>query len=800
MSRQPLVFTAGVFICGIILGNTIWSFPVDLIFLFTSLIILPFLPEKSKLYLLVIALMAAGSLRLHISRDIIPRNHINLFSTDSVLSVSGVIESSKISRDGRNQYVLDVDSMYLKNVMLDVTGKLIIFSRNHSMILSYGDRIRINGPVEKILPVRNPGQFDYQRYLAARGIYHRFQWNHPDSIRILSRKSGSWWQSFCIQPVARYARETFHRALSENSAALVQALLLGEKQDLEQEKIVKFQTVGVVHVLAISGLHVGFIVVFALTGLSLIRVPRQMRFWLLMMILFLYGAVVQFRPPVVRASLMAVFYLYAERIERKPDTDNLLSGAALIILIADPVELFNPGFQFSFIAVASILHGTAVFDRWIPLKTFVLNRFSRNIFSRLIINGIWMPLLVSLSAVLGTMPLTAYYYGLIPVVALLANLIVIPLIAGIVLLALFILILQPISHFIATGVADMIDMLHLLLDTVVNTFASIPLASVQIANPTIILVILLTLTFMVFLHTEQIRMRWIFIVLSSIILIFLILPGYESEKTLDVTFLDVGQGDAAHIRFPNGRTMLIDAGGADRSWDNGITTILPFLKKSGFMRLDYLVASHAHDDHIGGMVSLLREIKIDTVILNAYPYRSKRFISLQELCREKAIPVLSVGRGDRIPADPSCRVYILHPDSISILANNFSGSECNNSSIVLKIQYGDMGMMFTGDLEKSVEPKVGMYGDFLESEITKIAHHGSNTSTSDAFLKFIDPVMGVIPVAKKNKFRHPSPKTLERLRSRNIKIYRTSHTGAIMFRIYQDRIEKIAWRNKERFK
>ena len=158
------------------------------------------------------------------------------------------------------------------------------------------------------------------------------------------------------------------------------------------------------------------------------------------------------------------------------------------------------------------------------------------------------------------------------------------------------------------------------------------------------------------------------------------------------------------------------------------------------------------------------------------------------------IPVLITGRGDRIQADPSCRVYVLHPDTTHTKALNFSGSECNNSSIVLKIQYGENGLLFTGDLERTVEPVVLMYGDLLESEILKVGHHGSNTSTSGEFLDAVDPVLAVIPVALKNKFRHPSPKTLQRLADHSVKVYRTSHTGAVMFRIYPDHIEKIDWR------
>jgi competence protein ComEC len=794
MERYPLVYAAVVFICGIIFGELFIPFPFDLYFLIIIFILKFFTPERVDFWVLSAALLLAGSARLHSTRDILPDDHISLFPCDSILSVTGIVHSATVAKDMHNQYRITVEQISTVGGSEPASGDLIIFSRSHTKILTFGDRILISGHPERIPPVRNPGQFDYQRYLAAQGICYRYRWNAPDSIRILEKNMGGWFESLFIRPVAVYSQRTLNRFLEDNDAALVQALLLGEKQDLEKETISKFQLVGVVHVLAISGLHVGFIIVFAMTGFSLLRVPKTWRFRMLLLILFVYGAVVAFRPPVVRAALMAVFYLWAEKIERKPVTDNLLAGAALAILLVRPVELYNPGFQFSFVAVASILHGAKAFDRWIPLRKMYAARHRPGPAFRWLTGALWMPLLVSFSAVLGTIPLTAYYYGTIPVIALAANLPVIPLIAGIVLLSLFLLLIAPLSGFLAGGIGDLIALIHLLLNAAVDFFARLPLASIHVANPKGILVILWILCFLLLVHSEFQKLRKIVAVLACAVLLIILLPDIRRHQSLDVTFLDVGQGDAAYLRFPNGRTMLIDAGPADPGWDNGRMTLLPFLKQTGKVGINYLLASHAHDDHIGGMLSLLESIRIDTVILSAYPYHSNRFRRLKSYCSINGIPVLITGRGDRIQADPSCRVYVLHPDTTHTKALNFSGSECNNSSIVLKIQYGENGLLFTGDLERTVEPVVLMYGDLLESEILKVGHHGSNTSTSGEFLDAVDPVLAVIPVALKNKFRHPSPKTLQRLADHSVKVYRTSHTGAVMFRIYPDHIEKINWR------
>jgi competence protein ComEC len=263
---------------------------------------------------------------------------------------------------------------------------------------------------------------------------------------------------------------------------------------------------------------------------------------------------------------------------------------------------------------------------------------------------------------------------------------------------------------------------------------------------------------------------------------------------LEVVFLDVGQGDAAFLRFPNQKTMLIDAGDRSFQWDQGEKTVLPFLQSVNALNINYLVGSHAHNDHIGGFLALVNAVSVDTLVLSGYQYNSKLYSSLIITAQMKNIPIKTVRRGDILSPDPSCRVYILHPDSHFIHAESFNGAECNNSSMVLKVQYGENSILFTGDLEESGEQPLLQYDYFLESEILKIGHHGSSTSTSEALLKKVNPLLALISVAKKNKFKHPSPRTLERLRINGIKTYQTSQEGAVIFRIGPERISKFFWK------
>jgi competence protein ComEC len=221
---------------------------------------------------------------------------------------------------------------------------------------------------------------------------------------------------------------------------------------------------------------------------------------------------------------------------------------------------------------------------------------------------------------------------------------------------------------------------------------------------------------------------------------------------------------------------------------------LPFLQAHGALRINYLVGSHAHNDHIGGFPYLMNHLKVDTLVLNRYEYNSKLFSQIFSIAADRNIPIRFISRGDQLYPDDECRVYVLHPDSSHAQAETRNGAECNNSSIVLKIQYGENGILFTGDLEMQGEYPVLGYDRFLESEIIKIGHHGSSTSTSFNLLARTNPLVAVISVAAKNKFKHPSPKTILRLRENGIRTYLTSKEGALIFDIGPNEITKIAWR------
>lgn len=798
VSKSPFLLFTVLGVTGILLGKFLFSFEYALYLTTGFLLIALFLfnikvgKNVTQVFLLlsVVLVFAAWFNRFS---SIFPENHINSFDLSKIKKITGFVSEVKYQADNKNKYVIHLSSLNINNADVNSTGKVLLTTSKIDHKFKYGDVIKISTELTKAKSPRNPGQFDYRAYLESHDIYAISYVNEIDSIQVLENNKGSFFILNLIEPFRLYCINIIESYLSDENRAIMKALLLGEKQDIDKDLLEEFKHVGVVHVLAISGLHVGFIMLFVFAFLSFFRLNFKTKSIVLILFLFLYVVIIDFKAPVVRASLMASLFLLGKIGERKVSIFNIVFAAAFIILLFEPRELFNPGFQFSFAAVVSIIYGYPKLDEMLPLKKIIYEHFSTNWFLSGILKYLWMPFLVSLAAVMGTMPLTLYYYGILPVFALFANIIVIPLIGIIVLMGLFLLITGFLSIFISQGLGNIINHLFQLLKFIILNFNDLPYSHIETSTPDIIFVLLMLLMVYFIFNIRQKKFQ---IISVGFLLISIILYGKKYKSPfVEVTFLDVGQGDASYIQFPNGNSMLVDGGDASFGWDQGKNTVVPFLKHKKCNRLKYVVASHPHNDHIGGFVEVLQRISVDTLILSHYKFNTKIYKNILKICRQKNIPIRYVSRGDVLYPDSTCRVYVLHPIPEFATPVTLDGAECNNSSVVLKIQYGDNGILLAGDLEHKGEQVVLSYAGFLESEILKVGHHGSKTSSSEYFLDYVQPLVGVVSVAERNKFRHPYPGTINRLHQYSIKDLQTSKEGALVFQVGIKEIKKVNWKN-----
>jgi competence protein ComEC len=254
--------------------------------------------------------------------------------------------------------------------------------------------------------------------------------------------------------------------------------------------------------------------------------------------------------------------------------------------------------------------------------------------------------------------------------------------------------------------------------------------------------------------------------------------------------IDVGQGDAILLECPNGKRILVDTGPWSMRFDAGERTIVPFLKRQGNKKVDYLLITHSHSDHLGGARSILQTIRVDTLVINYSDSDNRQVKEILQVAREKNVGLKMMYEGDQIPIDPNVRMYIMNPRENRIAEKNL-----NNTSIVLKVVFGDASMLLVGDAEAEVEHTlIPRYKEFLSSNNLKVGHHGSLSSTSEEFLNTVHPQKALISVGNHNKFRHPSPLTLRRLTAHSIGIERTDKIGAIVLESDGKQWTQKVWR------
>ena len=724
----------------------------------------------------------------------------NLYKDEENLSGTAIVISERKEKEYNYTYkikILNIGKENRKNTYL-----YLKVSKKNDVFLEYGDVIKFNGEFQEANGKRNYGGFNYKDYLKSIKVYGTVK---VDNIKVIEKNKGNPLIAF-TKNISNSIKEKINSFMNSRQAGMLIGILLGDDGSIEEDIEESFKISSLSHVLAVSGMQVTYIISGMYFVFKSSLGKRKTRF-VIIIILILYTALTGFSPSIVRASIMGILIMGAGVFYRKNDIWTSIFLSLLIMLIYNPFLITNVGLQLSYLGTIGII----VFNKTVfqILKNIKLKdkKYEYKINRRVIlaISKIKEILSVTISASMGVYPVMLFHFNLFSTYFLITNLLVSIILGPLTIFGTAVVILSFISLELAKFLSGALEIFINILISISN-FSNLPLSKIYVVTPKIVSILIIYIFFIVFNYIYKIyqdknpnnskirfrnlialykyrftqykekykkRILTTFLLIISISLVYSHIP-----KDLKIHFVDVGQGDCNFIVTPKNKTILIDGGGSTGSdFDVGESTLLPYILDRGYKKIDLIVISHFDQDHVGGLLTILRELKVNRVCISKQEGDSENYQEFLEIVKEKNIPVTIVKMGDRINIENNLYFDILWPKEKQIEENKI-----NNNAIVMKLNYNNFSMMFTGDIEEVAEREiVKTYEDkkILKSDILKVAHHGSKTSTTEEILNEIEPKVSLIGVGKNNLFGHPSSEVIERLEELETRVYRTDSNGEI---------------------
>lgn len=604
------------------------------------------------------------------------------------------------------------------------------------------------------IPKSKPN-FNYQAYLARRGIFTELVLSAEE---ITVKKDSAGVGDNFRRRLRHIVRESMPRPLG----GILLAILFGDTAYVPETIKINFERAGILHLFAVSGLNLTLAVAFVFWLSRAFRLPPLIRLLSSLTAVFFYLWLVESTPSINRAALMSIVLLFSWYLARRLDLLASVSLAAIILLAINPYQLFDISFQLSFGAVLGIL----------MISPVVINVFKEKI------RKLVAPAAVTLGAQLAVQPIIAYYFNQLSVVSILANMALVPpvaLVTGIGFLAAALaLISRPAAALLFTTLTPLVSYLNF----GAAFFANLPGAVTTVARPSVVAIIFYAAMLIFALYgLSKWKSRADFGTFLIALLLILTLgiwsqvPVAVSPSGLRVSFLDVGQGDATLIKSPNGQVILVD-GAPD------FPTLQRGLADRGVRKIDLLVISHAHADHIGGLTGLLQRYPVGLIIDPGFAHPSPLYKELLLQIKEKGIKYRIARKGDEYSLG-AVNLKIFLPGDFFVKDSN---SDVNNSSIVGRLIYGEFRLLLPGDIELEAIDLLLKGSEDLTADVLRTAHHGSRTGTTVPLLRAVKPKEAIISSGKENPYGHPHRQALIRLKAAGVRYWRTDINGDIELR------------------
>ena len=717
------------------------------------------------------------------------------------VTLSGVVTEPVEHGPGRVTMIVAVESVQQDTASREVRGNLRLTWRpcqsgnecESDTDIFRGDRVTVRARIRSPFGTRNPGGFDYGAYLRDRGIHAVATVRGPERIQI--QPPGvfdlSEWMWSQIDRGRHQVRQGAVSTLQQPARGLFLGMIVGEQNDIPPDVRDDFMTTGTVHIISISGSHLGLLAFVSFLGvrgitrrmparwlerLSCILTPKQLAVLVTVPMVLFYTLLSGAHVATVRSLLMILLYLFAVWIGYERQILIALGIAALGTTLADPGALYALSFQLSYVSVLAI----ALVFRW---STSDDEDEIPQVFTDTVKHWGKQYALMTLAATVGTVPLVAYYFNQVAWLGLFANAVVVPFVGMLVvplgLGASMIVLLGGLEHLPFGWVhQEIMDALA----SAVGMLARIPGAEWHVASPSILSMTGFYLCLMIALLSRKRTVQ----VLSVSALVFCLLwwmwsPRYVFEdEALRVTFLDVGQGDATVIELPGGDTILVDGGAAYERWDVGRMVVGPYLWDRGIRRLTHVVATHPQLDHVGGLAWIIDNFEVEHYWSNGIQRTNHFYQRLRDALEEKGLVERIAWQGEAIIREGSCRLVSLNPP----LAENgptlheLRGSELNNLSVVLSLTCGKHSILLTADAEVEALTRLSRHPLVKAATVVKIPHHGAKSSLNPRWIQRLNAETAVVSAGQGNRYGHPVQDVLRAYE--HMIIYRTDFHGAIV--------------------
>ena len=729
------------------------------------------------------------------------------------------LEEQKIEVEGQISKIVQTPygfCVYLQNVEYHekMYHQVIVYTEDVKG-LKIGNTIKVIGKLKQFSTARNKGNFDSKKYYMSLGIYMGISAkkvevmdSHYDFIRqkLYQLKDDI---TNKLEKICNAETKGIFKLLS-NKNTIFQGILLGDKSDMDVALKELYSLSGISHILAIRGLHVSIIGMFLYN-----QFRRRFSFGASMAVsvtvVVMFGILSGMGIATIRAFVMFGLKLLGEVLGRTYDYLTAISLAGLLLFMGNPFVIFHSGFQMSFAAIISVV---IVWKKIVYILDLNEKKEKEGILKK-IKRKIRNSILCSLTVSVFMNPIVAYYYFTLPTYSFLLNVVVIPFMSIVVVSGA----IGIIFAYIGTGVARLVvlpgGVVLEVYETLCEFVLKMSFSSVIVGQPSITIVFLYYILILIFLFVlekrkkkQQIKKEAIsmpengmrlqnylnnkkkinsnkkFVILLLIFAVMLNMLTYfylpvsrffTERDILKITTIDVGQGDGIIIRTPDNQVITVD-GGSTTVKNVGKYRMIPFLKSQGIEEIDYAFMTHADIDHISGLVEMLEQsdnygVKVKNLVLPDIKERDNAYNQMIQTAHQHKVNVLYITKGDYIKFN-HVELKCMHP------TNTMTAEDRNSYSTVLSITYNKFSMLFTGDISSEQEDKLGetMNHDYT---ILKVAHHGSKSSTSDEFLRQINPKYSLISVGEGNMYGHPARETLERLKQSSSQILRTDESGGI---------------------